>query len=145
MKEHRVRWQQKSEFTCKITAAITTGVLEPCVCRVSVRKVSMYNMCFNSLYHIVCKQAYSSFSSFTIGVTVCRISSLMFVIHCRGLCSYCNTRGHYAMSILLNTSLHLVTGSERWQDLPEARLCGHQLVGVRRFWSDISKMSVRRL
>lgn len=38
VKEHRVKWNSKTEFTCKITAAASTGVLEPCICRVSVRK-----------------------------------------------------------------------------------------------------------
>ncbi|KAI0218392.1 C2 NT-type domain-containing protein [Lamellibrachia satsuma] len=35
---HQVRWQQKYQFTCKMTASITSGVLDPCICRVSIRK-----------------------------------------------------------------------------------------------------------
>lgn len=35
---HQVRWQQKYTFTCKMTASITSGVLDPCICRVSIRK-----------------------------------------------------------------------------------------------------------
>lgn len=33
-----VRWKKKFLFICKISA--TTGILDPCICRVSVRKVS---------------------------------------------------------------------------------------------------------
>ncbi|KAL0966453.1 hypothetical protein UPYG_G00295480 [Umbra pygmaea] len=33
-----VRWRKKFSFLCKISANAGTGVLDPCVCRVSVRK-----------------------------------------------------------------------------------------------------------
>ncbi|KAK2540365.1 Fam102b [Columba guinea] len=33
-----VRWKKKFLFMCKISASATTGILDPCVCRVSVRK-----------------------------------------------------------------------------------------------------------
>lgn len=35
-----VRWKKKFIFMCKISANATTGVLDTCICRVSVRKVS---------------------------------------------------------------------------------------------------------
>ncbi|NXP76854.1 F102B protein, partial [Ramphastos sulfuratus] len=35
-----VRWKKKFLFTCKISASATTGILDACICRVSVRKVS---------------------------------------------------------------------------------------------------------
>ncbi|NXA34172.1 F102B protein, partial [Eudromia elegans] len=35
-----VRWRKKFLFMCKISASATTGVLDTCICRVSVRKVS---------------------------------------------------------------------------------------------------------
>lgn len=35
---HQVSWDQKFEFICKMTANASTGVLEPCTLRVSVRK-----------------------------------------------------------------------------------------------------------
>ncbi|XP_078472278.1 early estrogen-induced gene 1 protein isoform X1 [Lampetra fluviatilis] len=38
VEENSVQWRQKFEFPCKMTANVTTGVLEPCVLRVSVRK-----------------------------------------------------------------------------------------------------------
>ena len=38
--DHLVRWKCKCKFVCKMIAAANTGVLEPCICRVSVRKVS---------------------------------------------------------------------------------------------------------
>ncbi|XP_064616459.1 early estrogen-induced gene 1 protein-like isoform X2 [Liolophura sinensis] len=38
VKDHCVRWQSKFLFQCKLTASAHTGVLEPCMCRVSVRK-----------------------------------------------------------------------------------------------------------
>ncbi|XP_066548505.1 EEIG family member 2 isoform X2 [Amia ocellicauda] len=33
-----VRWRMKFSFLCKMSASASTGVLDPCVCRVSVRK-----------------------------------------------------------------------------------------------------------
>lgn len=35
-----VRWKKKFFFMCKISASATTGILDTCTCRVSVRKVS---------------------------------------------------------------------------------------------------------
>ena len=32
-------WKKKLSFVCKMSANAGTGVLDPCVCRVSVRKV----------------------------------------------------------------------------------------------------------
>lgn len=34
-----VRWRKRFSFPCKMSANAGTGVLDPCVCRVSVRKV----------------------------------------------------------------------------------------------------------
>lgn len=34
-----VRWRKQFSFPCKMSANAGTGVLDPCVCRVSVRKV----------------------------------------------------------------------------------------------------------
>lgn len=36
--EHRVRWRAKYMFVCKMVASTNTGILEPCICRISVRK-----------------------------------------------------------------------------------------------------------
>ncbi|NXU48829.1 F102B protein, partial [Turnix velox] len=33
-----VRWKKKFSFMCKISANVTTGILDTCICRVSVRK-----------------------------------------------------------------------------------------------------------
>ncbi|XP_036409702.1 protein FAM102B-like isoform X1 [Megalops cyprinoides] len=33
-----VRWRKKFSFLCKMSASASTGMLDPCVCRVSVRK-----------------------------------------------------------------------------------------------------------
>uniref|UniRef100_H0X933 EEIG family member 2 n=1 Tax=Otolemur garnettii TaxID=30611 RepID=H0X933_OTOGA len=33
-----VRWRKKFSFMCKMSASASTGILDPCVCRVSVRK-----------------------------------------------------------------------------------------------------------
>nr|XP_023696427.1 protein FAM102A-like [Paramormyrops kingsleyae] len=38
VQENCVRWQNRFSFTCKMSANPTTGVLDSCVCRVSVRK-----------------------------------------------------------------------------------------------------------
>ncbi|XP_056628458.1 early estrogen-induced gene 1 protein [Triplophysa dalaica] len=36
--ENSVRWRKRFSFVCKMSANPNTGVLDPCVCRVSVRK-----------------------------------------------------------------------------------------------------------
>ncbi|XP_058015343.1 early estrogen-induced gene 1 protein [Ahaetulla prasina] len=38
VQENCVRWQKKFTFICKMSANPTTGLLDPCICRVSVRK-----------------------------------------------------------------------------------------------------------
>lgn len=43
-----VRWRKKFSFPCKMSASAGTGVLDPCVCRVSVRKVRSHTP---AMYH----------------------------------------------------------------------------------------------
>ncbi|KAJ8346483.1 hypothetical protein SKAU_G00278840 [Synaphobranchus kaupii] len=38
VQENCVRWKMRFSFVCKMSASSATGVLDPCVCRVSVRK-----------------------------------------------------------------------------------------------------------
>ncbi|KAM4662211.1 early estrogen-induced gene 1 protein isoform 1-T2 [Discoglossus pictus] len=38
VQENCVRWKKKFTFVCKMSANPATGVLDPCICRVSVRK-----------------------------------------------------------------------------------------------------------
>lgn len=38
VQENCVRWRKKFSFICKMSANPNTGVLDPCICRVSVRK-----------------------------------------------------------------------------------------------------------
>ncbi|XP_067830042.1 early estrogen-induced gene 1 protein-like [Heptranchias perlo] len=38
VQQNSVRWQKKSRFMCKMSASTVTGVLDPSICRVSVRK-----------------------------------------------------------------------------------------------------------
>jgi len=38
VKNHAVKWGQKFEFPCKMSANASTGVLDPCLLRISVRK-----------------------------------------------------------------------------------------------------------
>ena len=42
--DHKVQWQKKFEFECTMVANAITAVLEPCNCRVSVRKVKEFDM-----------------------------------------------------------------------------------------------------
>lgn len=39
VEDHKVTWGAKFEFVCKMSANASTGVLDPCMLRVSVRKV----------------------------------------------------------------------------------------------------------
>lgn len=38
VKNHTVKWGQKFEFPCKMTSNASTGVLDPCTVRISIRK-----------------------------------------------------------------------------------------------------------
>ncbi|BES92938.1 unnamed protein product [Nesidiocoris tenuis] len=38
VQDHKVKWGSKFEFVCKMSASASTGVLDPCMLRVSVRK-----------------------------------------------------------------------------------------------------------
>ncbi|XP_066994155.1 early estrogen-induced gene 1 protein isoform X7 [Anabrus simplex] len=38
VKDHTVRWDARFEFVCKMSANASTGILDPCILRVSVRK-----------------------------------------------------------------------------------------------------------
>lgn len=40
VQENCVRWKKKFSFVCKMSANPATGLLDPCICRVSVRKVN---------------------------------------------------------------------------------------------------------
>ncbi|KAI5089275.1 protein FAM102A [Silurus meridionalis] len=44
VQENCVRWRKKFSFVCKMSANPTTGVLDPCVCRVSVRKLGFADL-----------------------------------------------------------------------------------------------------
>uniref|UniRef100_A0A8C5HX19 C2 NT-type domain-containing protein n=1 Tax=Gouania willdenowi TaxID=441366 RepID=A0A8C5HX19_GOUWI len=41
VQQNCVRWKKKFSFVCKMSANAVTGVLDPCICRVSVRKVRL--------------------------------------------------------------------------------------------------------
>jgi len=42
--DHKVRWQKKFRFVCTMVANGITAVLEPCTCRVSIRKVKIFGL-----------------------------------------------------------------------------------------------------
>ncbi len=39
VKNHCVKWNEEFKFPCKMYASPVTGELEPCYCKVSIRKV----------------------------------------------------------------------------------------------------------
>lgn len=41
VQEHSVKWETKFEFTCRMSADASSGVLNSCYLRISVRKVSI--------------------------------------------------------------------------------------------------------
>ncbi|XP_056601542.1 protein FAM102A isoform X2 [Triplophysa dalaica] len=49
VQENCVRWRKKFSFVCKMSASSTTGVLDPCICRVSVRKELKGGKAFSKL------------------------------------------------------------------------------------------------
>lgn len=40
MQDHCVKWGSRFDFTCKMTANASSGILDSCIMRISVRKVS---------------------------------------------------------------------------------------------------------
>ncbi|XP_015681044.2 protein FAM102A-like [Protobothrops mucrosquamatus] len=44
VQENCVRWKKKFPFICKMSANPTTGLLDPCICRVSVRKLGFTDL-----------------------------------------------------------------------------------------------------
>ena len=36
---HKVGWEEEMRFSCKLYASANTAELEPCICKVSIRKV----------------------------------------------------------------------------------------------------------
>ncbi|XP_056313937.1 protein FAM102A isoform X2 [Danio aesculapii] len=49
VQENCVRWRKKFPFVCKMSASPATGVLDPCICRVSVRKELKGGKAFSKL------------------------------------------------------------------------------------------------
>ncbi|XP_050966362.1 protein FAM102A isoform X2 [Labeo rohita] len=49
VQENCVRWRKKFSFVCKMSASPATGVLDPCICRVSVRKELKGGKAFSKL------------------------------------------------------------------------------------------------
>ncbi|XP_069774322.1 early estrogen-induced gene 1 protein-like isoform X2 [Narcine bancroftii] len=49
VQENCVRWKKKFTFICKMSANPATGVLDPCICRVSVRKELKGGKAFSKL------------------------------------------------------------------------------------------------
>ena len=41
VRDHTVNWGEQFDFHCKIYGSPVTGELEPCCCKVSIRKVSV--------------------------------------------------------------------------------------------------------
>lgn len=51
--DHRVCWNSRFEFECKLTATLSTGILDACTCRVSVRRVCIIHLVVTSSCDIV--------------------------------------------------------------------------------------------
>uniref|UniRef100_A0A671RNL0 Protein FAM102A-like n=1 Tax=Sinocyclocheilus anshuiensis TaxID=1608454 RepID=A0A671RNL0_9TELE len=49
VQENCVRWRKKFSFVCRMSASPATGVLDPCICRVSVRKELKGGKAFSKL------------------------------------------------------------------------------------------------
>ncbi|XP_034233714.1 protein FAM102A isoform X2 [Thrips palmi] len=49
VQEHKVRWNAKFEFLCKMSASASTGVLDPCLLRVSIRREQKGGRTFQKL------------------------------------------------------------------------------------------------
>ena len=63
---HCVKWGMFVSFPCKMTASISTGVLDTCNYRVSIRKVGLLHNQIRDIYRvtILCLLSFSHGSSF---------------------------------------------------------------------------------
>ncbi|XP_075041277.1 early estrogen-induced gene 1 protein isoform X2 [Mixophyes fleayi] len=66
VQENCVRWKKKLNFICKMSANPTTGVLDPCICRVSVRKELKGGKTFSKLGFADLNLAEFAGSGFTV-------------------------------------------------------------------------------
>lgn len=74
VQENCVRWKKKFTFVCKMSANPATGLLDPCICRVSVRKVSI-QLCF---WQVVPPVVYWQL------ITGCFLAARKIVLDCGG-------------------------------------------------------------
>lgn len=58
--DHKVKWLCKTNFVVKMVANANTGVLEPCMCRVSVRKVGL--VALTCLWTLPCVRTVESYT-----------------------------------------------------------------------------------
>ncbi|KFD49888.1 hypothetical protein M513_09217 [Trichuris suis] len=49
---HHIYWGKVSRFVCRISSCVNTGVLEPCICRISVRKEVKGGRSFQKLGYV---------------------------------------------------------------------------------------------
>uniref|UniRef100_A0A5S6QY23 C2 NT-type domain-containing protein n=1 Tax=Trichuris muris TaxID=70415 RepID=A0A5S6QY23_TRIMR len=49
---HHIYWGKVSRFVCRIASCVTTGVLEPCICRISIRKEVKGGRSFQKLGYV---------------------------------------------------------------------------------------------
>ena len=69
VESHCVKWHQKFKFPCKMYASANTAELEPCLCKVSVRKVSQLEekiVCHSGMFLLIPQETESSGYSYQL-------------------------------------------------------------------------------
>ena len=117
---HKVQWRNHFQFICKILASANSGILEPCICRVSIRKVNTDKS--QSMINII----------LWFGSHVAKTS--IFISRWKTF-SLCHTQ------IRPITILALLLGNQRWKIIPEAWICRRQPVNDSRIWSNDASLS----
>ena len=52
VQKHQVTWHQELKFSCKLYASVSSGALEPCICKVSVKKETKGGRSYSKLGYV---------------------------------------------------------------------------------------------
>jgi len=76
---HCVKWGHKFVFDCKMTGSASTGILDPCVCRASVRRVGvsyvLLNMSVISILSFVSNEAQYRYTAICMNIQIKLLTS----------------------------------------------------------------------
>lgn len=135
-----VHWKKRFSFMCKMSANAGTGVLDPCMCRVSVRKVRDFFFWHQALicWHCKKKEAFSiaefRLRTFSEKVYVHKIRSTFYLqVICAGDCHTARHRKCLNKNSVWDFNetwkynltyfcVFVILGVERWKNLCKGKV-----------------------